>query len=464
MSPTVEHPTGDGRRPAEAEPQITTAPTAAGPTAAVSGATAPTAAAPTATVSGATAPTAAAPAGGDAPAARPSRRFGLRAAWMMTASGWSANQFSALLGAYRSEMGLSEATVTGLFAVYVVGLVPGLLIGGPLADRHGRRPVALTALGVNLLSTMLLMAGTTATWWLLPGRFLTGVGAGALLAAGSAWVKELSSPPYAALAPAAAAKRAGLFVSAGFASGGLVASLIAQWAPHPMLTAYLPHLVLASAAGAAAFGAPESGRPRPTSGAPTAPRGAAPYPRARYRRAILPLAPWVFAGPTVGFATLPGLVDDGLTGWQTVYAGIATAVVPGAGLLVQPLARRVAARHRLATAVSGLLVIAAGFALAVPAAAAEQPALALAAAAVLGAGYGLALTYGLTEVAALAPPERLARLTALFWTLAYLGMFTPYALALLSAAFPVTALLAAGAALAVLTCGVLILLNRGAEH
>ncbi|TVL89286.1 MFS transporter [Streptomyces sp. SAJ15] len=384
---------------------------------------------------------------------------------MMTASGWSANQFSALLGAYRSEMGLSESTVTGLFAVYVVGLVPGLLIGGPLADRHGRRPVALTALGVNLLSTVLLMAGTTATWWLLPGRFLTGVGAGALLAAGSAWVKELSSPPHAAaLAPAAAAKRAGLFVSAGFASGGLVASLIAQWAPHPMLTAYLPHLVLASAAGAAAFGAPESGRPRPTSGAPTASRGAAPYPRARYRRAILPLAPWVFAGPTVGFATLPGLVDDGLTGWQTVYAGIVTAVVPGAGLLVQPLARRIAARHRLATAVSGLLVIAVGFALAVPAAAAEQPALALAAAAVLGAGYGLALTYGLTEVAALAPPERLARLTALFWTFAYLGMFTPYAVALLSAAFPVTALLAAGAALAVLTCGVLFLLNRGAEH
>ncbi|MDC7341173.1 hypothetical protein PQR15_37720 [Streptomyces lydicus] len=92
----------------------------------------------------------------------PPRRYGPRVAWTMTASGWSANQFSALLGAYRTETGLSQSAVTGLFAVYVVGLIPGLLAGGPLADRYGRRPVTLTALGLNLLSTCLLMAGAAA--------------------------------------------------------------------------------------------------------------------------------------------------------------------------------------------------------------------------------------------------------------------------------------------------------------
>ncbi|QLE76398.1 MFS transporter [Streptomyces rectiverticillatus] len=387
---------------------------------------------------------------------------------MMTASGWSANQFSALLGAYRSELGLSQSTVTGLFALYVVGLVPGLLIGGPLADRRGRRPVALAALAVNLLSTCLLMAGSAATVWLLPGRFLTGISAGALLAAGSAWVKELSCPPYAPEgAPGAAARRPGLFVSAGFASGGLVAALIAQWLPHPMATAYLPHVVLAALAWAIAYRAPETRPPaarddRAASGgdgtAVDAAVGAAADAAvdwSRFRRAVLPLAPWVFAAPAIGFATLPGLVDGGLTGWRTVYAGIATAVVPGCGLLVQPLARRLAARHRFATASAGLGAITAGLALAVPAAAAAQPALALVAAAVLGAGYGFALSFGLTEAAAAAPPARLAMVTSLFWTTAYLGMLVPYALALLSRWWSMPVLLAAGAVLAALTCGVL---------
>lgn len=181
-------------------------------------------------------------------------RHGIRAAWIMLASGWSGNQFSALLGAYRTESGLSESTVTGLFALYVVGLAPGLLLGGPLADRTGRRPVALLALALNLLSTCMLMVGAAHPAWLLAGRFVTGVSAGALLAAGSAWIKELS----AGAAEHTAARRAGLFVSGGFATGGLVAALIAQWAPHPMVTAYLPHLALTLAAGVAALPAPET--------------------------------------------------------------------------------------------------------------------------------------------------------------------------------------------------------------
>ncbi|MFC5148310.1 MFS transporter [Streptomyces aureoversilis] len=402
----------------------------------------------------------------------------MRTGWMMTASGWSANQFSALLGAYRSELGLSESTVTGLFALYVVGLVPGLLIGGPLADRRGRRPVALTALAVNLLSTCLLMAGSATTAWLLPGRFLTGVSAGALLAAGSAWVKELSCPPHAPDgAPGAAARRPGLFVSAGFASGGLVAALIAQWLPHPMATAYVPHVILVALAWVVAYRAPETRRPAAREGrdaraaaggdgAAVAAAGAADAAGtavgaaadaavdwSRFRRAVLPLAPWVFAAPAIGFATLPGLVDGGLTGWRTVFAGIATAVVPGCGLLVQPLARRLAARHRFANASAGLGAITVGLALAVPAAAAAQPALALVAAAVLGAGYGFALSFGLTEAAASAPPARLAMVTSLFWTAAYLGMFVPYALALVSRWWSMPVLLAAAAVLAALTCG-----------
>lgn len=105
--------------------------------------------------------------------------------------------------------------------MYVLGLIPGLLLGGPLADRRGRRPVVYTALATAAVATCLLMAGPAAAWLLWPGRFLTGLGAGALLTAGSVWIKELSSAPHdPSTAPGTAARRSGLFLSAGFASAG----------------------------------------------------------------------------------------------------------------------------------------------------------------------------------------------------------------------------------------------------
>ncbi|WP_425833936.1 MFS transporter [Streptomyces fractus] len=350
---------------------------------------------------------------------------GGRAAWIMLASGWSANQFSALLGAYRSNLGLTESTVTGLFALYVVGLIPALLVAGPMADRRGRRPVALAALALNVLSTLLLMAGGLgATWLLLPGRFLTGVSAGALLAAGSAWIKELSGSP----------RRSGLFVSAGFATGGLGAALIAQWAPWPMVTAYVPHVVLGVVAGALAAREPETQAGRRD--VRRAPDG--PHPTRAFRREVLTVAPWIFAAPTIGFVTLPGSLHEGL-----ILTGVATAVVPGIGLLT--------ARRAVASVAPGLVTIAVGAAVAAAAAGTGSEAVALVAAAILGAGYGLTLTYGLTRTVALAPAHQLAGWTAKFWTAAYVGMFTPYVITLVSRAAPVPAVLVAVAVLAALT-------------
>ncbi|GAA3187663.1 MULTISPECIES: MFS transporter [Streptomyces] len=392
------------------------------------------------------------------PAARP--RHWLRAGWLMTASGWSANQFSALLGAYRSDLGLTDATTTGLFAVYVLGLIPGLLLAGPAADRRGRRPVTFAALAVSVLATCLLMAGPSAVWLLWPGRFLTGLGAGTLLTAGSVWIKELSAAPYGtAPTPGAAARRSGLFLSAGFASGGLAAACIAEWAPHPMVLAYLPHLVLAAAAALSAARTPETAAAHHRADAPAEP-APAPSPTA-FRRLVAPMAPWVFAAPTIAFAVLPGLVDADLDGWRTVYAGLATAVTPGTGLLVAPLARRLAARHRMATALCGLAAVAAGLLLGALAVARTDPASALFAAALLGGGYGLCVAYGLTEVAALTPPHALARRTARFWALCYLGFCAPYAVTLLTGVWSPQAVLTGAAALALLTLAALV---RGAAR
>ena len=35
---------------------------------------------------------------------------------------------------YRSQLGLSAATVEAMFGLYAIGLMPGLLVGGSLSD------------------------------------------------------------------------------------------------------------------------------------------------------------------------------------------------------------------------------------------------------------------------------------------------------------------------------------------
>lgn len=371
------------------------------------------------------------------------RRVWPRAAWLIAAAGWGANQFSPLLGAYRHEMGLTAATVTGLFAVYVVGLVPGLLLGGPGADRYGRRPVVLGAVGLSALATGALLLGEVGVPWLGVGRFASGFAMGAVLAAGSAWVKELSQPPHDDVADGTGARRASLFLTAGFGVGGLAAALIAQWAP--LDVAYVPHLVLCALALIAALNAPE------TAPAMVPGKRATGIRDPRFRRVVVPVAPWVFAAPAVGFAVLPSVVESRLGGAETVYAGVAIGVVLGAGLLVQPIGRQLAARAVLLPALIGLAAIGCGMSLGVAAAVTTQPALALLADVVLGGGYGLCVTFGLTEIARIAPPSGLARLASVWWALTYIGFCAPYVFALLTKVTTPPVILGCAAALAFLT-------------
>ena len=69
---------------------------------------------------------------------RRSPRAWIRIAFAMFAVGWGANQFSPMLIVYRHELRLTTGEVAGLFLVYALTLIPGLLIGGPVSDRLGQ--------------------------------------------------------------------------------------------------------------------------------------------------------------------------------------------------------------------------------------------------------------------------------------------------------------------------------------
>src|SRR5689334_13060022 len=89
-------------------------------------------------------------------ASRPSRTW-LPVGFAMLVVGWGANQFSPMLLVYRAELGLSAGELAFLFALYAVGLIPGLLIGGPASDRYGRRKLVLPFVALSPLASLLLV-------------------------------------------------------------------------------------------------------------------------------------------------------------------------------------------------------------------------------------------------------------------------------------------------------------------
>jgi MFS family permease len=129
-----------------------------------------------------------------------------------------------------------------------------------------------------------------------------------------------------------------------------------------------------------------------------------------------------------------------------------TALTALAGVVAQPWARRLDAKpDSNRAAITGLLVLVAGLAIAALTAQARESWLLVPSSVVLGTAYGLCLVAGLVEIQRLANPRALAGLTAIYYSLAYLGFAAPYLLALGAHLASYASLLAITALLALAT-------------
>ena len=183
----------------------------------------------------------------------------LLAAVAIFAVAWGGNQFTPLLVMYKDLDGLSTGAVDVLLGAYVLGIVPALLIGGPLSDRFGRRPLMLPAPALALIASIFLILGAGNPAILFVGRVLSGIGLGLGMVVGGSWVKELSVAPYDTRADdAAGARRASMSLTAGFGLGAAVAAGLAQFAPFQATLPYLVHIVVALLGFLAAAATPET--------------------------------------------------------------------------------------------------------------------------------------------------------------------------------------------------------------
>jgi MFS family permease len=333
----------------------------------------------------------------------------------MFAVGWGANQFSPMLIVYRHELGLRAGAIAGLFVVYAITLIPGLLAGGPASDRFGRRAVLLPMVIVSPLATLLLVVGSHSLPLIVAGRALAGLCSGVVFSSATAWVQDLSG------GSGASARRSALALTAGFGLGPFTAAVLAQWAPDPAVVPYIPHLVIGALAAIVVWPVPDAGRSDAgrRRGLPAGLRDGS------FWLAIAPSAPFVFGTISIAIVVLP----EEVTSARTLSAGftavmIAFAFCAGAG--IQRLARRMETRLPFSGNVAGQCCATVGALIAIPAVAGPSEPLAVLAAAFLGLSYGLNLVAGLQRSERLADERDRGAIVACYYALAYIGFGAPY--------------------------------------
>ncbi len=313
-----------------------------------------------------------------------------------------------LYRAYAQAAGFGDGAAALVFAAYVGGLVPTLLLFGGLSDRIGRKPVLLMGLTAAALATLLVLVSPTLQA-LFGARILQGLGVGLSVGAGTAWLAEVAEGPNGATW---AAEAAAVTTSLGFGAGALLTGSLLMGLGHtPRPPSYvlilLPTLLCLGCAAA-------------LSGPPA--RGGAllrlpSFPDRSLTPGVAIALAWGVTGVII--SVLPSqLAHRGLSGWS----GHALFLVNGTGALLQPLVRRMDSRRALTI---GYLVLPLGYALLLVGAASGSLALVLLGASVAGSAcYGFTYLGGLAEVSR-AGGEQRARAVAGYFLCAYLGFCLP---------------------------------------
>lgn len=318
---------------------------------------------------------------------------------------------------YQEKFGFSELTVTVVYAVYAFGVIGVLLLAGNASDTIGRRPTLRWGLAFAAASAVCFLCAD-ALGWLYAGRLLSGLSAGLFTGAATAYVMELAPPGGTARATlvATAANMGGL------GCGPLLAGLLAEYAPDPLLLPFAVHLALVAVAALVLQWLPETvAERRPLS----AVRPRKPALPAKVRAVFVPAAVASFAGFAlfgVFTSVSPAFLARYLHVDNHAVSGIVVALAFFASTGGQVAAGRVGPSRSLPL---GCAVLFAGLVLLAVALVTDLLVFIVLAALVGGTGQGLAFRAALSAVAAASPPDQRAAVISSLFVVAYVGISIP---------------------------------------
>jgi MFS family permease len=323
---------------------------------------------------------------------------------------------------YERRDHFSTITVTVVYAVYAVGVIVSLFLGGHVSDWVGRKAVFVPALLINVASALVFLFAPGLPG-LLVARVISGISVGLATATATAYLAELHVGVFG---EGGSTRRAQVVATAanlgGIGVGPLVSGLLAQYAPQPLR---LPYVLF----GAALFVlavlvaiAPETAR-RPD-----------PAPRYRPQRIAVPgpARRTFFAATAAGMAAFavygvfnslaPTFLAGTLNQHSHAVAGAVAFAAFAAGAVTQIALSRAGLRLTLRV---GQLVLIPGLALLVGGMWLPSLALFVTGGLLTGAGGGLAFRGALTAAGSAAPPESRAEVLAGFFLGAYVGLSLP---------------------------------------
>jgi MFS family permease len=142
---------------------------------------------------------------------------------------------------YQRRDHFSTITITVVYAVYAVGVIASLFLGGHISDWIGRKWVFVPAILINVVSGVIFVLAPS-----LPGlivaRIVCGISVGLTTATATAYLSELHSGIFSRAGAQPAARRAQVVATAanlgGIGVGPLVAGLLAEYAPNPLRLPY----------------------------------------------------------------------------------------------------------------------------------------------------------------------------------------------------------------------------------
>ncbi|MRW88894.1 MFS transporter [Duganella sp. FT80W] len=143
------------------------------------------------------------------------------------------NAATPLYGFWQQSMGFASATLTVVFACYIVGLLLTLTIAGQLSDHYGRKALLLPCVGLAIVAAI-LFDHANSIGMLMLARFLTGISVGLVVSGGMANVVEHAQSNRKHFA----SLMASVAMVAGAGSGPLLAGIVAHYVHSPVHTVF----------------------------------------------------------------------------------------------------------------------------------------------------------------------------------------------------------------------------------
>jgi MFS family permease len=330
---------------------------------------------------------------------------------------------SPLYALYRETWQLRTSDISLIYVVYMAGALCGLLFLGRLPDRVGFRPMMQWGLALALLGTFAsMMAWDMST--LIMGRFIVGIASSMLTTSATLGLSSLAPPGQVQRT----AVVTGFLMAFGFGLGPLLGGIMGQWVSHPLVSTYVPTLVLGVLAlyALSRLVLPENALPA----------GSAPL---RWRD-VLPRLTWPESGDSTAFmltaclpflafgvfglyASMSPLFLDRLVPWHgPVVSGTAIAIILFASAYVQILARRVDTQW---CGFGGLVSLAASNALLMTNLQVGSALLFGLGVAFTAIGHGMSMLAGMSMVYRIARPDNRSGLLSTYLVVGYIGSMVP---------------------------------------